>query len=41
MAKFYMMAKYTPEALKGFLSKPEDDRKAAVTKLVESVGGIL
>ena len=24
MAKFYMMAKYTPEALKGFMSKPED-----------------
>ena len=22
MAKFYMMAKYTPEALKGFMSKP-------------------
>ena len=41
MAKFYMMAKYTPEALEGFLSKPTDDRKAAVTKLVESVGGNL
>ena len=41
MAKFYMMAKYTPEALKGFMSKPTDDRKAAVTKLVESVGGNL
>ena len=41
MAKFYMMAKYTPEALKGFLSKPTDDRKTAVTKLVESVGGNL
>ena len=41
MAKFYMMAKYTPEALKGFLGKPTDDRKAAVTKLVESVGGNL
>ena len=39
MAKFYMMAKYTPEALKGFMSKPSDDRKAAVNKLVEYVGG--
>ena len=39
MAKFYMMAKYTPEALKGFLSSPSDDRKQAVNKLVESVGG--
>ena len=35
MAKFYMMAKYTPEALKGFLSKPEDDRKAANIMLGE------
>ena len=41
MAKFYMMAKYTPEALKGFMSKPSDDRKAASAKLVESVGGSL
>ena len=39
MAKFYMMAKYTPEALKGFLSSPSDDRKQAVDKLVESIGG--
>ena len=39
MAKFYMMAKYTPEALKGFLSSPSDDRKQAVNKLVDSVGG--
>ena len=35
MAKFYMMAKYTPEALKGFMSKPTDDRKQAVNKLVD------
>ncbi len=41
MAKFYMMAKYTPEALKGFMSKATDDRKAASAKLVESVGGSL
>ena len=34
MAKFYMMAKYTPEALKGFMSKPSDDRKAASAKSV-------
>ena len=39
MAKFYMMAKYTPEALKGFMSNPSDDRKEAVSKLVESIGG--
>ena len=39
MAKFYMMAKYTPEAMKGFLSSPSDDRKQAVNKLVDSIGG--
>ena len=39
MAKIYLKAKYTPEALKGFLSSPSDDRKQAVNKLVDSIGG--
>ena len=39
MSRFYVLGSYSGMALEGFMKKPEDDRKSAVNKLVEGMGG--
>ena len=39
MAKYYVMGNYTPQAFKGFIGNPNQDRAAAATALSEAVGG--
>ena len=37
--KFIALGKYSPAALGGFVTNPDDDRTAAVSGMVEKVGG--
>lgn len=37
--KFIALGKYTPAALGGFVQNPDDDRVAAVSAMVQQVGG--
>ena len=39
MAKYLITGSYTPDGAKGVLAKGGSDRRAAVEKLAESVGG--
>ena len=39
MSKYYVMGNYTPQAFKGFIGDPKQDRAAAAMALSKAVGG--